>query len=128
MKEVIKLKENVYHDFGKRLKQLRKDNKVTQKQLASVVGITQSTVVAIEKGQRKVPLSLLEQLSDFFHISLNELIGVDYPNPNIIDNSINPNCVKVIQLLITEFPDTVFTDDELQEIVKFAKYIISKRV
>ena len=128
MKEVITVNENVYLEFGKRLKQLRKDNKVTQKQLASVVGITQSTVVAIEKGQRKVPLSLLEQLSNFFHISLNELIGVDFPNPNIIQNSINPNCSKLLQLWCAEFPDTEFTDDELQEVICYAKYIISKRI
>ena len=123
MKEVIKLNENLYQDFGKRLKCLRKEKNITQKQLASVIGITQSTVVAIEKGQRRVPLSLLEQLSDFFQISLNELIGVDYPTPI----NIHPSCVKLMQLWTYEFKDISFTDDELSEVISYAKYIISKR-
>lgn len=67
--------KDVYKNFGLKIKQLRRENNITQTELAKALGITQSTVVAIEKGLRKIPIDLLTAFSDFFKIPVDDLIG-----------------------------------------------------
>lgn len=63
---------------------LCKKNEITINKLASLTGITQSTIDSILKGKSKNPkIETLLILSDFFSISIDYLIGrTDNPNIN----------------------------------------------
>lgn len=58
-----------------RIRQLRKDNALTQTQLASRLGIDRTTLTKYETGERKPDVATLYKLADFFHVSLEYLTG-----------------------------------------------------
>lgn len=57
------------------IKELRRDRKITQKELAKAVGVSTSTVGMYEQGRRTPPLDVLIRLSDFFSLPIDELIS-----------------------------------------------------
>ena len=65
--------------LGQRLKELREENKYTQKQLAEKLGINSVTYLHYEKEQREPPLSLLADISRFYGVTVDYLLGfTDY--------------------------------------------------
>jgi len=61
--------------LGSRIAQQRKDNNLTQVQLAETLGVSQPTMNAYELGQRRVPVSALPILAKALGVSLGELLG-----------------------------------------------------
>ena len=65
--------------FGERLKQLRKENKLTQAELADAIKTTQRRVSYMESGKIEPDLEMLVVLSLFFDVSIDYLVGTkDY--------------------------------------------------
>ena len=58
-----------------RLKELRKAHKLTQQQLADIVGVTKRTIIAWEKEEREIKKENLKTLSSFFNVSPGFLLG-----------------------------------------------------
>ena len=63
--------------FSKRLKELRKDNNLTQKELGQKLNLTKSTICSYEKGTRMAPIETLIDLATFFKVDLDYLIGTE---------------------------------------------------
>ncbi|MCR4905523.1 MAG: helix-turn-helix domain-containing protein [Clostridiales bacterium] len=72
-------------DFGSRLKKLRLDTGLTQKQLADKLGVTKSVVSYYEQQERNPSPEILVQLSRIFHTSTDFLLGLD--NKKVLDVS-----------------------------------------
>ena len=65
--------------LGERLKELREERKLTQKQLAQLLGLHSVTYLHYEKSQREPPLSVLVNMANFFDVSTDYLLGLtDY--------------------------------------------------
>lgn len=60
-------------EFGKRLKTLRKKQKLTQKQLAFEVGISDVQIRRIEKGEINTSLSVIVGVAESLNIPLKDL-------------------------------------------------------
>ena len=58
-----------------KLKELRKKKKLTQADLAEVIGVSQVTMGRYETGEREMPYETLFQLADFFGVSIDEMLG-----------------------------------------------------
>ncbi|MDE5911108.1 MAG: helix-turn-helix domain-containing protein [Clostridia bacterium] len=65
-------------DLGKALKFQRKINNYSQKQLANILGIKQTTLSNWEIGRNEPPIGYLIALADLYDISLDELVERDY--------------------------------------------------
>ncbi len=63
--------------FGRRLKELRKSNKMTQKELGDAINVTKVSICCYEKGTRVPSLETLIDISNLFKVDLNYLIGND---------------------------------------------------
>lgn len=63
--------------FSDNLKLFRKDNKLSQQELAVRVGVTQQCVSEWENGKIEPTLSFLWKLADIFGTSIDELVGKD---------------------------------------------------
>ncbi len=61
--------------FGQRLKLLRKERHMTQKEIAELLGRTDRQVQALEAGRVNVPGLTLIKLADFFDVSIDYLVG-----------------------------------------------------
>ena len=65
-----------------RLRDLREDHDLPQKQVAALLGIDQRVYSNYELGKRTLPLPHLVTLADFYHVSADYLLGrTDDPRP-----------------------------------------------
>ncbi|MBR3293591.1 MAG: helix-turn-helix domain-containing protein [Oscillospiraceae bacterium] len=61
--------------FGDVLRQLRLESKLTQKELSSILGVSESTVGMYERNQREPSFEMLEAIADFFNVDMDYLTG-----------------------------------------------------
>lgn len=65
-----------------RLRDIREDNDITQKELADYLHIKQNTYSQYENGQRGLPIEMLIRISEFFQTSTDYILGLtDDPKP-----------------------------------------------
>lgn len=65
----------------KNLRKLRTERNLSQQKLAKIVGISQQSINKYENGQTQPDSQMLMQLAEFFHTSIDYLIGyTDNPN------------------------------------------------
>ncbi len=65
--------------LGKRLKELRTERNLTQKQIAEHFNINSVTYLHYEKDQREPPLALLAEFAQYYNVSVDYLLGLkDY--------------------------------------------------
>ncbi len=57
-----------------RIKDLREDNDLTQKDIAKILMCDQSLYSKYERGERDIPLVLLIKLADYYGTSLDYLV------------------------------------------------------
>lgn len=62
-----------------RIRDLREDNDLTQSQIAAYLLCDQSLYSRYECGKRELPLMLAVRLADYYQVSLDYLVGRDFP-------------------------------------------------
>lgn len=63
--------------FAERLKELRKENQCTQKQLADYLGLTANCVCEWENKRSEPSLSSIYKIAEFFGVSSDFLLGLE---------------------------------------------------
>lgn len=58
-----------------RIKDLREDSDISQKELADALGISQRAYSHYENGTRKIPLDILIALAEYYGCSTDYLLG-----------------------------------------------------
>ena len=61
--------------FGERLRLLRKGQRLTQRQMGDLLGITERNYQRLEYGKTNVTATTLIFLGDYFHVSVDYLLG-----------------------------------------------------
>lgn len=74
-----------YVRFGKNVAAARQSLGLSQRDIAKKLGMGQSTYAGYETGTRKVPLSVIIQLSQILNKTPDELIGYSKQNNNSIN-------------------------------------------
>lgn len=64
-----------FRQLGGQIAALRKEQSLTQTQLAELLGLTQQMVASYEVGRRRVPVSLLPQIATTLAVTVEDLIG-----------------------------------------------------
>ena len=65
-----------FQTLGQRVATLRKDQHMTQVQLAEYLGISQQLIASYEAGRRKIPASVLPALAKLFAVPVEQLLGM----------------------------------------------------
>lgn len=118
--------------LGNRIRNLREDNDLTQKELSGMVGLTPKMISFYENNQRTPPVDILIKLSKIFNVTVDYLIG----SPT--STSISELSIKELNLLkyfrsvtsdsqqeqklgpITKyFPNATILSSEEQELVEY---------
>lgn len=58
-----------------RIRDLREDNDLTQKQVCEHLICDQSLYSKYERGEREIPLNLVIKLADYYNVSLDYIVG-----------------------------------------------------
>ena len=60
-----------------RLKKLRQEKKLTQKDLAEIIGVSKLTISRWENGESNIKPDKAQQLADYFGVSVGYLLGLE---------------------------------------------------
>lgn len=100
-------------NFGERLIEVRKEHGYTRESLAKSLGISKYTLRNYELGATEPGHTFLKQISDFFHVSIDYLMGLTN-EPEILEtfnlNTSEQTIIKKYRLLDVhgrEMVDTV---------------------
>jgi putative transcriptional regulator len=55
------------------IQELRKQNKITQEELAAAVGVSRQTIISIENGKYTASLVLAYKISRYFHLTIEQI-------------------------------------------------------
>ncbi len=67
----------------KRIRDLREDNDLTQKQMAEMLNCSQQVYSNYELGQRDIPTVILIKIADIYKVSTDYILGrTENPNMN----------------------------------------------
>lgn len=58
-----------------RIRDLREDRDLTQKQVAQMLGMSQTGYSKYETGENDIPTAVLLKLADFYHTTTDYLLG-----------------------------------------------------
>lgn len=99
------------YDRGLRLKALRKKAGLTQKDVATKLGITRSTVSAYERNNKSPSLEMLEGLAVLYHSSVDYILGLDNRTNFFIDD-LTDNQQQIILTIVKLLRDEWTAEDE----------------
>lgn len=83
--------------FGERLRRIRREQFIRQKQLAEHLNIAVSTLSQYENDKRHPNFEILTQISQYFDVSTDYLLG--------IDDNVNDNISKAIDSIDEKLQD-----------------------
>ena len=62
-------------EYDRRIRDLREDHDLTQKQVAQLLGMSQTGYSKYETGENDIPTTVLIKLADFYKTSTDYLLG-----------------------------------------------------
>ena len=69
------LMDEVTSVLQNRIRELREDNDLAQKYIASYLCVAQNTYSNYESGNREIPIAQLIRLADYYNVNLDYLLG-----------------------------------------------------
>ena len=120
--------ENTYSEIGNRLKDIRESRNISTEEIAMEFNISVEDVLNYENGLKEIPIEYLKMFATYFNVSVDELISFDVNNRRTVfitkDEKLSERYRKWQKAIGY---DLELTDEEIDEIIDFAKYVISKR-
>jgi len=97
--------------LGQRIKELRKNKKISQESLAELVGLEPPSVCNIENGKNYPTIQNLEKITNILNVSLKSAFDFEHFQDNKI-------LIKEINNLLNDNPD------KIKEIYKIIKAVV----
>ena len=97
--------------FYKKLKELRKEYKISQRTLADMLGITQQAVAKWETGRSTPDTDTLQKLSSIFKVSIDNLLGVEKSLDNAFTTVGNDFAIPIIGTVKAGYNSLAYNED-----------------
>ena len=109
--------------FGEKMRRLRAEKGVTQKEMAEAIGVSAAYLSALEHGRRGVPAwSLLQQIIGYFNIiwdeadQLQRLAHLSHPRVVIDTAGLSPRATELANLLCERIAE--LKPDEIEALIE----------
>ena len=132
---------------GEKIKEIRKKRGLTQKQLGDLCGMADSAIRRYENGRANPKIETLRKIADALEVNVTELLNEgDIIGSIVTDNILQPNAIKDVascnetvksryskyleknvNTIAAHCDGEEFTDEEMEQIIKFAEFVKSKR-
>ncbi len=63
-------------EYARRMRELRQDNDLSQKKIADMLGVAQTTYSQYELYKRPMPIEYLIALCKYYHVSSDYMLGL----------------------------------------------------
>ena len=107
--------------FSEKLKKLRKEKKVTQEQLAQIIGVERSSIGKYETGTQP-STDIMKRIADYFGVTVDYLLGREEITKDNRHTAPDYSDVKVALF----GGDGEVTDEMWDEVKQFADYVKAK--
>lgn len=97
--------------FNENLREAREKKKMSQKDVADIIGVAKSTYSLYESGNREPNVQTIKKISDALDVSADELLGLNIEPDTIAAHKDGEN----------------FTPDELVKIEEYKKLLLAAR-
>ena len=97
--------------FNENLREAREKKKMSQKDVADIIGVAKSTYSLYESGNREPNVNTIKKIADVLNVSADTLLGID----------------EEPTTMAAHFDGDEYTEDELDEIRQFAEFVKNKR-
>ena len=91
-------------EFGEKLRHLRKEKNLTQKQLAALIGVKNSVISFYEVGDRFPSPEVIRKLAIALHVSADYLLGIE-KNESIDVSGLDEKEKSLIRALVDTLRD-----------------------
>jgi transcriptional regulator with XRE-family HTH domain len=93
-----------------RLKEIRQEKKLSQKDLTKKLNISQQAISLYEKGDREPKLETWSKLADFFNVPVDYLLGISKDRSTLTIDDLNSEeqeaYERITDMLSQEYPQT----------------------
>lgn len=103
-------------EIGTKLRRLRKERKLTQTELARQIGIQQSDLSRMEKGEYRVSLDNLMKILAVFDLQIGEFFGGGVARPEPVARSLSSEDMQLLHVLRRLSPEA------RREVMEFAEF------
>lgn len=69
--------------MNNRLEEIRKENKVTQEELATILEVSRQTISSLEKGRYNPSIILAFKIARYFNMSIEEIFIYEEDDKNV---------------------------------------------
>lgn len=108
--------------FNEKIFKLRKEKGLSQEELGMEMQVSRQTVSKWEAGQSYPDFTRLVMLSDFFHMTLDELVK-DIDVQEVRENSFTNEKIDSIYR-VSQYVNSIFQNRTLKDIIKGIKWFI----
>lgn len=102
------------------------ESNISDVELAHEIGISVIDLRKYEKGLKVIPFEVMKKIADYFKIDISALQGFEVKRGNN-DLKTSLRILEITERWNKEIGHVEFTDSELDELIDYAKYILSKR-
>lgn len=95
--------------IGERLKELRKERKLTQTELGNKINVTKVSISGYENGNRSPDTDTLQRLADYFDVTTDYLLGRSNVRSYTTQRTISPQHEQLIDFFtrLDDEPDNM---------------------
>ncbi|MCU7192404.1 helix-turn-helix domain-containing protein [Turicibacter sanguinis] len=113
------------NELGKRLKSLRQQRGLLQKQVATQLGITESGYGFYEQGKRTPDSEMLKKIAAIYDVSADYLLGIDKPltqeHLTTINDAINTHLGEDISIMFKDINN--WDEEKIKKLKTFIELI-----
>lgn len=109
------------------IKSMRLEKHFTLFEMSEELGIPAELLKEYESGVRKIPYSVVKKMAEYFNVKLELLYGIEFETDDEKEVQAGIRRLKMAERWNKEFGKIVFSESELDEIINFTKYLVSKR-
>ncbi len=117
--------------LGEKLKTLRQQSNISQKEMAGALGISPAYLSALEHGQRGKPRwSMVQRIITYFNViwdeaeELQQFAAISDPKVKVDTSSLSPNAMKLANLLSQNI--ATLEEDELVAMIALMEISTTK--
>lgn len=114
--------------IGERIAQLRESRKMTQEELAKKIGISRASLSHYEKNRREPDYEVLQRIADYFHVSMDYLMGrIDNPNAilgadtKLFTESLELSDEDILERFTLTIDGRKLTEEETKRFIAFVR-------
>lgn len=104
--------------FENRLKELRKQNKLTQKELGEILNVDQTTISKLETGQQAFTPQTLTAAANYFSVTTDYLLGNETP---IATSKVPKDLKKLLDEEIVTLKGRIISPEDKEKMLRIVE-------